>query len=85
MRLGHRHQLLNLFVERIALGDDLIDDAEGSGVSKTLFRATRRALGQDWCWAAIFRLLAMTDEMAMTSLIVPSPRLLILTLEQVVG
>jgi hypothetical protein len=28
-RLGHRHQLLNLLVERMALGDDLIDDAEG--------------------------------------------------------
>ena len=31
-RLGHRHQLLNLLVERMALGDDLIDDAEGSGI-----------------------------------------------------
>src|SRR6516165_10217530 len=31
-RLGHRHQLLNLLIERIALGDDLIDDAEGSGI-----------------------------------------------------
>jgi hypothetical protein len=30
-RLGYRHQLLNLLVER-ALGDDLIDDAEGSGI-----------------------------------------------------
>src|SRR6516165_9717696 len=31
-RLGHRHQLLNRLIERIALGDDLIDDAEGSGI-----------------------------------------------------
>ena len=31
-RLGHRHQLLNFLVERMALGDDLIDDAEGSGI-----------------------------------------------------
>src|SRR5262245_8265938 len=31
-RLGHPHQLLNLLVERMALGDDLIDDAEGSGI-----------------------------------------------------
>ena len=31
-RLGHRHQLLNLLVERMALDDDLIDDAEGSGI-----------------------------------------------------
>src|SRR6516164_1101782 len=31
-RPGHRHQLLNLLIERIALGDDLIDDAEGSGI-----------------------------------------------------
>ena len=28
-RLGYRHQLLNLLVERMALGEDLIDDAEG--------------------------------------------------------
>ena len=28
-RLGYRHQLLNRLVERMALGDDLIDDAEG--------------------------------------------------------
>jgi hypothetical protein len=31
-QLGHRHQLLNLFVERITLGDDLINDAEGQGI-----------------------------------------------------
>src|SRR5215475_11811054 len=31
-RLGYRHQLLNLLVERIALGDDLIDDAKGAGI-----------------------------------------------------
>jgi hypothetical protein len=28
-QLGHRHQLLNFLVERITLGDDFIDDAEG--------------------------------------------------------
>jgi hypothetical protein len=26
-RLGYRHQLLNRLVERMAFGDDLIDDA----------------------------------------------------------
>src|SRR5262249_50371861 len=31
-RLGYRHQLLNRLVQRMAFGDDLIEDAKGAGI-----------------------------------------------------